>query len=862
MSNRSCVRAPGTFRSSFGLLSCLAVCAGTAHAADWLTVSDAPTRQVLFGQRAEMTPLDAAKARAEQLIEVQTFLALPLSAQRLIEEAGAAPDVYAPNEFDDRTLAEHGETPYEALAEVITRETYEKMRPVHRHMLKRVLETTKEHGPILHLCFTPGTPEDVVQAFDDALFGLNGLGGRFQLTGRWDNTALGEPSYAQGEPVRLTYSYVPDGTFVPDLIGAQGNSQLFAFLDGIYGDTATWQAIYEDMWDRWADLSGLEFILEPNDDGATLNDNPGVVGVRGDLRMAAIPIDGGGGVLAYNNFPNDGDMVLDAFDSFYNDTSNNSLRLFNILAHEHGHGQGILHVCPREETKLMEPFISTMFNGPQFDDMLASQRHYGDNFEPNDTVGEAFDLGAFVGSVIEAEQVSIDDDSDVDVFSFTIASPVAVAITASPTDQLPYLQRSQNQGCTGGSLFDPRIIHDLKVDILASDGVTVLDSVDATGFGEAETAVAALAQPGVYYARVRGSDANNIQSYSLAIDAAPSLVRLASAVDEFILPGTALELEADAFSNPGDAIVPGSVTLNYRLDNGAFQTVAMTPDGPSRFLATLPSVACDDTPQFFFSAETVGNVTLLDPPAGAGDPYSFTVGELMVIVDDDFETDMGWTVSGNASDGQWERGVPVNAGRGDPPSDFDGSGQCWVTDNTPGNSDVDDGSTILTSPVFDVSGGGVISYAYWVNSGPGVLDDDSLVVQVATNAAGTNWATVRTYTTESDDWRTDTLLIGDDGDAAPSSTLRLRFIASDDGAPSLLEAGIDALLIESLSCEDVAVCEGDTNGDDVVNFADLNAVLGDFGETGPGFAGDVNGDEVVNFEDLNIVLANFGQVCN
>ncbi len=59
------------------------------------------------------------------------------------------------------------------------------------------------------------------------------------------------------------------------------------------------------------------------------------------------------------------------------------------------------------------------------------------------------------------------------------------------------------------------------------------------------------------------------------------------------------------------------------------------------------------------------------------------------------------------------------------------------------------------------------------------------------------------------------------------------------------------------------VCPGDTNGDGVVNFTDLNAVLSAFGMSGaPGFTGgDVNADGVVNFADLNIVLSNFGQSC-
>ncbi|MGP1310593.1 MAG: hypothetical protein ACTS27_10385 [Phycisphaerales bacterium] len=56
-------------------------------------------------------------------------------------------------------------------------------------------------------------------------------------------------------------------------------------------------------------------------------------------------------------------------------------------------------------------------------------------------------------------------------------------------------------------------------------------------------------------------------------------------------------------------------------------------------------------------------------------------------------------------------------------------------------------------------------------------------------------------------------------------------------------------------------CAGDTNGDNTVNFADLNAVLSSFGQTGFGLPGDVNLDEQVNFLDLNEVLSSFGDTC-
>ena len=155
----------------------------------------------------------------------------------------------------------------------------------------------------------------------------------------------------QGDPTTITYSYEPDGTFVPNLgIGlGSGNSALFAWMNGVYGSPAAWQSLFDQVFDRWSELTGLSYVFEPNDDGVNLNGGAGVLGVRGDVRIAAFNFanDGNFGVLAYNNFPQDGDMVFDAFDSFYNSTGSNSLALRNVASHEAGHGLGMLHEIGR-----------------------------------------------------------------------------------------------------------------------------------------------------------------------------------------------------------------------------------------------------------------------------------------------------------------------------------------------------------------------------------------------------------------------------------------------------------------------------------------------------------------------------------
>ncbi len=56
-------------------------------------------------------------------------------------------------------------------------------------------------------------------------------------------------------------------------------------------------------------------------------------------------------------------------------------------------------------------------------------------------------------------------------------------------------------------------------------------------------------------------------------------------------------------------------------------------------------------------------------------------------------------------------------------------------------------------------------------------------------------------------------------------------------------------------------CAGDANGDNLVNFADLNHILSNFGQSGVALPGDVNADQTVNFADLNLALSNFALPC-
>lgn len=59
-----------------------------------------------------------------------------------------------------------------------------------------------------------------------------------------------------------------------------------------------------------------------------------------------------------------------------------------------------------------------------------------------------------------------------------------------------------------------------------------------------------------------------------------------------------------------------------------------------------------------------------------------------------------------------------------------------------------------------------------------------------------------------------------------------------------------------------AACPGDTDGDNDVDFADLNNAISNFNTSGDGIPGDVNLDCLVSFADLNVIVSFFNVSCD
>ncbi|MEM9410731.1 MAG: trypsin-like serine protease [Planctomycetota bacterium] len=331
---------------------------------------------------------------------------------------------------------------------------------------------------------------------------------------------------------------------------------------------------------------------------------------------------------------------------------------------------------------------------------------------------------------------------------------------------------------------------------------------------------------------------------------------------EFIASGGGDTLEIEVVPSETDNIVPGSGIFHVNTGSG-FEQFSLSSDSATTFTATFPASDCLSTVDYYisFGLESGGTVTL------PGNAPSQTFGVLSAfdvanIFTDSFDTNTGWTVSGDATDGQWERGIPNNGDRGDPANDAEttGSGFCFVTDNgnTGGNdnSDVDGGSTILTSPVLDATGGSIdevafISYYRWYsNDFGGSPNADTFVVEISNNG-GATWTNLETVGPAGAGTGGGWILVEYQIDefVVPTDNMQLRFTASDLGGGSVVEAGVDGVTIKLVSCED-DVLHGDVNLDGVVNLLDVEPFVDLISSGGFQAEADVNKDGQVNLLDV------------
>ncbi len=281
------------------------------------------------------------------------------------------------------------------------------------------------------------------------------------------------------------------------------------------------------------------------------------------------------------------------------------------------------------------------------------------------------------------------------------------------------------------------------------------------------------------------------------------------------------------------------------------------------YQTALSSAVCGSTLEYYFEIETISGEVYRSPTDAPASFYSAEVIDMNFAFADDFEADLGWTVANvdGLSEGAWSRGLPLGGGdRGDPAADFDGSGACFLTDPADGNTDVDNGATILTSPAMDASdANSTLVYSRWYSNTAGSAPGEDVFIVEVSDDDGANWTTLETIGPTGADtsggWIERSFLVSDIAGVSNSSTFRIRFNASDYGEGSVVEAGVDQVQIVTMGCSGLA-CTGDLDGDGSVGSADLAIVVGTW-NSGPG-AADFDGDGNIGSADLAILIGLWG----
>ncbi|MEO6711686.1 MAG: hypothetical protein ABI054_06330, partial [Planctomycetota bacterium] len=259
-----------------------------------------------------------------------------------------------------------------------------------------------------------------------------------------------------------------------------------------------------------------------------------------------------------------------------------------------------------------------------------------------------------------------------------------------------------------------------------------------------------------------------------------------------------------AESTPGELML-GTERLQYDAGAGP-QSVALVALGGGDYRADFPALPCGSTVQYSFTAQSQNGLPWAEPESGSAFTATAAYGDNLVFADN-FQTDMGWTATfAGATAGFWQRGVPVNDGSWayDPAADSDGSGSCFLTQNTLGNSDVDNGAVTLTSPQLDFTSGPVmLSYDYFLNLSVTTGAVDRLLVEASSNGLAGPWIEIARHTANNDlSWTSNSIPQAHLTSVGLVSTanMRVRFTANDANTQSVVESALDAFQVRVIEC--------------------------------------------------------------
>lgn len=367
------------------------------------------------------------------------------------------------------------------------------------------------------------------------------LNGRYAIdTNVWVGQAQIGPAF-RAQAAQLTYSFPPDGTtWGLNPPAATGPNNLNLKLTETFGSLDRGREYVRSALAAWRRAGGITYT-EVADDGSQQSQSTTRVATRGDIRIGGVD-SGVNGVLAYNGFPSTlgtatiggGDMVLNTgyFRASTFQLSTSDYRYFrNTVAHEHGHGLGMVHTIPCDRTKLMEPQIVTLFDMLRPDEIRGVQRNYGDRFSGNNSLVNARDLGNLTSPTLRSvihKDLSTNgiggfNFSGEDWFKFTLSSPQNLTVVVSPTGETSIQAAQGLSQCDGTTAsVNGLIAGNLNVQLVFIETGGVIASGASQPGGSTETFTVSNLAAGTYAVKVFDSTANDpanqyVQTYDLTV---------------------------------------------------------------------------------------------------------------------------------------------------------------------------------------------------------------------------------------------------------------------------------------------------------------------------------------------------------